>query len=190
MDVLRPASAPRPSRVELVAYNNNWPKIASEEAERLKAALGGVLLAVEHFGSTSVPGLAAKPVIDLMPIVSDLPELDRMRPTVERLGYEWFGEFGIDGRRFCTSTSETGVRLAHLHFYQKHSPEIERHLAFRDYLRAHPDVARSYERKKIRARDLHLENSMAYNDEKSGWMIRVEAMALSWHCDRSVFPGK
>ncbi len=187
MDVLRPVSAPRPSRVELVAYNNNWPKIALEEAERLKAALGSVLLTVEHFGSTSVPGLAAKPVIDLMPIVTDLAELDRMLSDVERLGYEWFGEFGIDGRRFCTLTSEAGVRLAHLHFYHEHSPEIERHLAFRDYLRAHPDVARSYEREKFRARDLHPENSMAYNDEKSAWVIRVEAIALSWHRGRSVF---
>jgi GrpB-like predicted nucleotidyltransferase (UPF0157 family) len=158
-----------------------------EEAERLKAALGSVLLTVEHFGSTSVPGLAAKPVIDLMPIVTDLAELDRMLSDVERLGYEWFGEFGIDGRRFCTLTSEAGVRLAHLHFYHEHSPEIERHLAFRDYLRAHPDVARSYEREKFRARDLHPENSMAYNDEKSAWVIRVEAIALSWHRGRSVF---
>jgi GrpB-like predicted nucleotidyltransferase (UPF0157 family) len=115
---------PLPSHaVRLMAHDPRWLEAAAHEGRRLAAAIGRNLLMVEHFGSTAVPGLAAKPVIDLMPIVADLDELDRTRPRVEALGYEWHGEFGLPGRRFCTCTRADGVRLFHLHFYRQGSPQ-------------------------------------------------------------------
>jgi GrpB-like predicted nucleotidyltransferase (UPF0157 family) len=171
---------PRPFPVILAAYNPDWPRHAASHADRLRV-LGQVLVSVHHIGSTSVPGLAAKPIIDLMPLVRNLAGLDRMRARVEALGYAWHRAYGISGRRYCTLSDEAGVRAVQLHFFRADSPHAVRHLAFRDYLRAHPDVARAYEVEKRRARELHPGDSHAYGDEKSAWIRRVEAAALAWH---------
>ena len=170
---------PQPHPVRLVNYDPAWPALAAKEATRLRSAIGDTLVAVEHFGSTAVPGLAAKPVLDLMPVVGDLTALDRQQPQVEALGYQWHGEFGIEGRRFCTLT-ENDLRRIHVHCFQEASPEIHRHLALRDYLRAHPDRAQAYAREKRRAAALHPVDSHAYNQEKWDWVEREEARALEW----------
>jgi len=170
---------PPPIPVVLSPYDPEWPLRAAEHAERLRV-LGAVLMTVHHIGSTAVPGLAAKPILDLMPVVGSLEELDAKRTLVEALGFAWHGEFGMPGRRYCTLSSTGGTRLVQLHFFQNDSSEISRHVAFRDYLRAHPDVTAAYEREKRRARDLHPDNSHAYTDEKSGWIREVNAKALQW----------
>jgi GrpB-like predicted nucleotidyltransferase (UPF0157 family) len=167
--------------VIIATYDSEWPKRAAVEAARLAEALGGNLIKVEHIGSTSVPGLAAKPIIDLMPLVRSMEELDHDRVRVEALGFAWRGEFGIEGRRFCTLTDSEGVRLVNLHCFQSDSPEIERHLVFRDYLCVHLAVAREYEIEKRRAAALHPNDSRAYNDEKCEWVARAEAEAMKWH---------
>jgi GrpB-like predicted nucleotidyltransferase (UPF0157 family) len=172
-----------PIPVVLAAYNPKWPEIAAGHAERLQV-LGSILVTVHHIGSTSVPGLAAKPIIDLMPSVTDLTDLDRLRWRVEALGYDWHGELGISGRRYCTLANEVGVRVAQLHFFKADSPHIERHIAFRDYLCAHPEVAAAYENEKRRASRLHPNDSHAYTDEKAGWIRDTEAKALVWFAEQ------
>ena len=153
--------------------------MAASHAERLRV-LGSILVAVHHIGSTSVPGLAARPIIDLMPLVTDLADLDRERRRVEALGCDWHGELGISGRRYCTLSDEAGIRIVQLHFFNADSPQVERHIAFRDYLRAHPDAASAYEKEKRRARDLHPHDSHAYTDEKDAWIRDTETKALTW----------
>jgi GrpB-like predicted nucleotidyltransferase (UPF0157 family) len=142
--------------------------------------LGKNLVAVHHIGSTSVPGLAAKPIIDLMPLVTDLASLDRSRVQIEALGYKWLGELGIAGRRYCSLDDADGVRRAQLHFFEAHSPEVTRHLAFRDYLRAHDEVVREYAREKRRAAELHPNDVHGYCDEKAAWVRGTEQAALRW----------
>ena len=159
--------------------------MAAQYAEDLRT-LEPILVTVHHIGSTSVPGLAAKPIIDLMPVVIDLGDLDREHARIESLGYGWHGEFGIRGRRYCTLSNENGLRLAQLHFFQEESPQIERHLAFRDYLRAHPETAAAYEKEKRRARDLHPNDSHAYTDQKAMWIQNVEAKALQWRASQQL----
>src|SRR5438067_486855 len=110
-----------PIPVVLVPYDPEWPNLAAAQAGRLRV-LGSVLVTVHHIGSTSVPGLAAKPVIDLMPLVTDLSALDRERSRLEALGYEWYGEFGIAGRRHCTLSDEIGNRAVNIHFFKVDSP--------------------------------------------------------------------
>ena len=168
-----------PFPVILTAYDPAWPKLAAEYAATFKV-LGATLVAVHHIGSTAVPGLAAKPIIDLMPLVTDLDALDRQSWQIEALGYAWHGEHGITGRRYCTLSDDSGARLAQLHFFVVNSPQAKRHSAFRDYLRAHPGQAGAYAAEKRRARDLHPGNSHAYTDEKAAWIQDVEAKALLW----------
>lgn len=175
---------PSPIPVVLASYNPDWPHQAACQAEQLHV-LSPVLVSVHHIGSTSVPGLAAKPIIDLMPLVRNLAGLDRMRAAVEALGYAWHGAYGISGRRYCTLADETGVRAVQLHCFRVNSPHAVRHIAFRDYLRAHPDVARAYEAEKRRARDLHPDDSHAYGAEKSAWISQAEAVALTWYAARN-----
>jgi GrpB-like predicted nucleotidyltransferase (UPF0157 family) len=147
-----------------------WAAAAAAEGERLMASLGPALLGVHHVGSTAIPGIAAKPVLDLLPVAASAECLDECRPGVEALGYEWWGELGLPGRRYCTrSDPASGRRLVQLHCYARGSPEIDRHLAFRDYAR-----------EKERCRVLHPEDSHAYGDLKGRWIAPVEAEALLW----------
>lgn len=170
---------PPPIPVILAAYNPDWPQMAADHAERLRV-LGPILVIVHHIGSTAVPGLAAKPIIELMALVTGLAELDREHRSVEALGYDWHGELGISGRRYCTLSDKAGIRLVQLHFFKMDSPHAERHIAFRNYLRAHHETAVAYEKEKRRARDLHPHDSHAYNDEKDAWIRQAEAAALNW----------
>src|SRR5262245_31660343 len=152
-------------RIELCPYDANWPGKAAEEFDRLRSVLGENLIRDEHIGSTSIPGLAAKPIIDLLPIVRNLALVDELRAGLESLGYEWRGEFGIPGRRLCLrDCPSTGERLANVHVFEIDSPQIARHLALRDYLRAHPSERIEYEAVKRRAVEVCGTNVHQYND--------------------------
>ena len=180
---------PPPIPVILAAYNPEWPRMAASHAERLHV-LGSTLMTVQHIGSTSVPGLASKPIIDLMPLVTDLADLDRKRRYVEALGYNWHGELGLPGRRYCTLSDGAGIRIVQLHFFNADSSQVERHIAFRDYLRAHPNAVSAYEKEKRRARDLHPDDSHAYTDEKAAWIRGAEAQALIWFAEQEAVRGR
>lgn len=179
----KPASPPpglQPHAVSIVPYHKHWPAKAQYHIERLTAALSDNLIRIEHIGSTSVPGLPAKAIIDLLPLVKDLSVLDSERSRVESLGLVWHGPFGIDGRRFCTLTQD-GVRLVHVHFFQHdNDAQVKRHLAFRDYLRVHPAIAQEYAVEKKRAAALHPNDSLKYNDEKAAWVRKHETDAMLW----------
>jgi GrpB-like predicted nucleotidyltransferase (UPF0157 family) len=173
---------PPPVKVELLPHDPYWAIAAVAETDLLADALGGVLVTVHHVGSTAIAGIHAKPVLDLIPVVTSHDELDACRTILEALGYEWYGEYGLPGRRYLSkSDGETGRRLVQLHCYVEGSPEIIRHLAFRDYLRADPATAAEYDWEKARCRNLHPDNSHAYSDCKADWIKKVEAKALA--CD-------
>ena len=175
--------------VELHPHSPLWAEMAAEETTRLKQALGRELVAVHHIGSTAIPGILAKPVVDLIPIVADIERLDARENVLRALGYRWFGEFGLPGRRYCyLKDPVTGERLFQLHCYQQGSPEVPRHLAFRDYLRAHPALAKEYEAEKIRAASVAPADVNAYNGEKDAWIKRVEKDALAWINARPTAP--
>ncbi|HUB44371.1 MAG TPA: GrpB family protein [Acetobacteraceae bacterium] len=175
---------PPPFKVELQPYDPRWPLMAAAEGRFLLAMLQPAGCAVEHVGSTAIPGMPAKPIIDLLPVVTGLGAFDQRSSIVEALGYRAWGEYGLPGRRYFTKDHPiTGVRLVQLHCYALGSLEIRRHLAFRDYLRAHADVAGEYAKVKRRCQRAHPDDSHAYGDCKSGWIRRTEQAALAVYRD-------
>jgi GrpB-like predicted nucleotidyltransferase (UPF0157 family) len=140
-------------RVEVVPYNPEWPRLFEEEKARLTSALPpGMLLWIEHFGSTAVPGLCAKPVVDVLAVVASLADVQRIAfPILEGEGCDafWRPTFGDDGPpwyAWLLRRGADGRRTHHIHMVED-SPEFAPHLErllFRDWLRAHPDSASEY----------------------------------------------
>jgi len=173
---------PPPIKVELVQHDPRWAVDAKAEAKLLAGILGRCLVTVHHVGSTAIPGIRAKPILDLIPVAISLTNLDTRRSDIESLGYEWWGEYGLPGRRYCTKAEAvTGRRLVQLHCYEDGSPEIARHLAFRDYLRAYPQHAAAYDAIKSRCQVRHPDDSHAYSDCKAAWIVEAETEALNWY---------
>ena len=171
------------SRVEVVPHSPGWDAEFRAEAQRLRDALGGEVVAVHHVGSTAIPGISAKPIIDILLAVREVERLDDLGPEMSGLGYEARGEFGIPGRRFFVKTTD-GRRTHHIHAFATGTPELERHLAFRDYMISHPENARAYGRlKEGLAREFPTDIE-AYMDGKDAFIKEMEREALAWRRSR------
>lgn len=180
-----------PKPVELVPYSAGWPVLAERELVRLVHTLNGLVIEAHHIGSTAVPGLSAKPVVDLLLVVRSVTELDDHEGVFQHLGYRCRGENGIAGRRYYTlDDTLTGRRQFQVHCFAPESGEIGRHLAFRDYLRTHPEAARAYEAEKRRCRELHPDDSNAYCDAKAAWIAGVLPLAVAHFAGRSAVVGQ
>ncbi|HIZ55812.1 MAG TPA: GrpB family protein [Firmicutes bacterium] len=166
-------------RVEVVPYRPEWPEIYRQEAEQIRGVLGGALAAVFHIGSTAVPGLQAKPIIDILPVVFSLKDADAARPALEALGYEWMGELGIPGRRYLRKGGDRRTHQIHI-FDAANRLAIERHLAVRDYLREHPDAANAYGALKYRLSLQYPADIEGYCDGKDAFVRELEQRALAW----------
>jgi len=125
-------------RIEVVPYNANWPEMFEEEASTIELALGDNCLEVHHVGSTSVPGLAAKPKIDILVVVSDPAQTIK---RLEAIGYTYKGEYNIPLQYGFSKRGDVDINL---HLFQAGHPEIELNLMFRDYLRTHPEAREEY----------------------------------------------
>lgn len=130
---------------------------------------------VHHIGSTAVEGIGAKPIIDLLLVFPALGDFGSARRDIESLGYEWRGENGIPGRRYCTlANTLTGERMVHLHGFPSGATEIAHHLGFRDFLRTHSQVAADYERAKRCCAASHPHDARAYSECKKRWFVLAQ----------------
>ena len=170
--------------IHVVAYDSQWPARYEAEAKHICDAIGEVVVRAHHIGSTAVPGLRAKPIIDILLEVSTLHELDACSPKLEALGYEAKGEWGIPGRRYFRRENERGERTHQVHAFDVSSLQANRHLAFRDYLIFHPQVAGAYGELKQELAKRFPNDIYGYMDGKDAFVKHYEAEALAWRATR------
>ncbi|HTT93328.1 MAG TPA: GrpB family protein [Solirubrobacterales bacterium] len=172
------AAAERDPAVRIVAYDPAWPQQAARELARVAAALGELAVRLEHVGSTSVPGLAAKPIVDLQVSVAALePQAAYVQP-LERLGY-LFVPFATSPEYHFFGRPPERPRTHHLHVCLAGSREERRHLAVPDYLRAAPEEAARYAAVKRESARLHPEDRIAYMEGKDAFVAELERRALA-----------
>ena len=178
-----------PQHVVVREYDPAWPEQFELEAGLIRRALGENCLEIYHIGSTSVPGLAAKPIIDIMPVVHSLDGVDEASDALEALGYEYLGEFGIPGRRYLRKGGDERTHQVHI-FAQGDGANITRHLAFRDYLRAHPAAREEYAALKRALAERYPYDIESYCDGKDAFVKRCEREAVAWCSEREKWSTK
>lgn len=160
------------------AHDPEWRTAFAAEARTLRAVFGDAAIDVHHIGSTAVSGILAKPVIDILVEARSLAMMDARQDAMAAAGYEARGAYGIEGRLyFVRRTAGVGTGF-HVHVYETGSAHVERHLRFRDYLIAHPEVAQAYSVLKASLADAEGVLRDDYADEKAPFVRKVEALAL------------
>lgn len=167
-----------PRTIVIADYDPHWPDLYEMEARRIREALADLLVAIEHVGSTSVPGLAAKPRIDIMPGVAKEEDLNRTIDPMTALGFEYISRFEdvMPERRFFSRDSSADQIAVNVHTVPVTSEFWERHLLFRDYLRRYPDISAEYTRLK---RELapQFTDTNDYAGAKTDFIRSIEARA-------------
>ena len=164
-------------KVRLTTHSENWARMFEEEAAVLRRIFGENVVTFEHFGSTAVPGLPAKPVIDMMCIVQSIEQIDACNEEMAALGYDVAGEWGIPGRRLFRKCGDN--RTHHIHAYEVGSLQISRHLVVRDYLRAHPEEVERYGQLKETLAQ-RWDDTRDYSLAKKPFVQALEQRALRW----------
>ena len=151
--------------VDLVDYSPGWPALFERERAALSTAVGEVALVIEHIGSTAVPGLVAKPTIDIALGVASIVALRRRRPALEALGYEWRAGFH-DDHQFLRKIAGN-ERTHHLHAIVHPSAELDDWIVFRDLLRTDAGARAEYAEEKRRLAERFYSDRGAYVEAKS-----------------------
>lgn len=165
-------------KVIVAPYTKEWVGKYEKEANRLSEIFGTELVEIHHIGSTSVEGLLAKPIIDILLVVKSIVRIDEFTSLMIAIGYEPRGENGLQGRRFFQKGGD--VRTYHLHFYEKGNDEVVRHLAFRNYLRTHPDAAKEYGNVKKKLSQCYPNDIESYKEGKERLVSEIQIQALAW----------
>jgi GrpB-like predicted nucleotidyltransferase (UPF0157 family) len=158
--------------IEVRDYDPGWVRLFESERARLSAALGELAVAVEHIGSTSVPGLAAKPIVDIAVVLAGDDRMPEAVARAEALGFERRPAGDFSGRLFLVLL-RAGATVAHLSLVPADAPYLAPHLLFRDRLRAEPALAREYAKLKRRLAVEHAGDPLAYTRGKTEFIERV-----------------
>jgi len=182
-------------KVEVVDYDDSWPQAFALLRERVWPPLRGLAVSIEHVGSTSVPGLAAKPIIDLDIVIPSAQQLPRAIGRLASLGYSHQGDFGVEGREAFSAT--VNVPPHHLYVCLEGCLALRNHLTVRDYLRAHPSDAAAYSALKNRLAAEHPYDRDAYNEGKTDFVLSIlarcgfamESLESIWKVNQKPGPG-
>jgi GrpB-like predicted nucleotidyltransferase (UPF0157 family) len=167
-------------KVEVVPPDPAWQEEFQKESQQLAWVMGENIIAIHHIGSTAIPGIYAKPVIDFLIEVKSIAKMDEQNAAMTTIGYEAMGEFGLPGRRYFRKNRSPEIRTHNVHIYEVGSPEITRHLAFRDYMIAHPDDAQQYSELKRQLAKHYPHDIEGYMDGKDEFVKTMEKKALIW----------
>lgn len=167
------ANSANTRRVEVVPYDPAWPVRFEEIRGHLLSILSGQDVRVEHVGSTSVPGLAAKPIIDIDIVLKVGESFEAVKNALEANGYTHVGALGITGREVFKFDSKPQLMSHHLYALSADSEELKRHLTFRDWLRSHPQDRAAYAQAKLAAARQFPNDIDAYIDAKSGVIFDI-----------------
>jgi GrpB-like predicted nucleotidyltransferase (UPF0157 family) len=181
-EVLAGVVAELAAEVEIIDYDPRWPSRFEQEAERVRGALAESVVELEHMGSTAVPGLGGKPVVDISVGLRALELSAEQLAAMEGLGYEYLGENGLQGRLFFRR-DEAGRRAYHVHAVEHGGTHWHRHRALRDYLREHPEEAERYgaEKRRVAA---EAADSDDYWKRKQPHVDALFARAWAWYPNR------
>lgn len=170
----------------IIPHDSDWCDIFETEKRNIYNVTGGALMQVHHIGSTAVPDIWAKPVIDIMGVTESFAYFDAVGNRLCFVGYLALGENGISGRRFFQKITAPTINACHLHIFERGSPHIERHLAFRDYLLVHPKIAAEYSELKTSIVRDGVSSRQEYQDRKSPFIMKTEAAALIYYRQRNM----
>lgn len=164
------------SIVRLAPYTTDWQRLFEQEKARIQTAIGHWTLDIQHVGSTSIPGIVAKPILDIGVAVEDFEEANVCIEPLEQLGYEYHGENGIPRRHFFVMGDP---RTHHLHVNEIHSRDWENQVFFRDYLILHSESAEEYTALKLSLAERFPTDRDAYLEGKASFIERVLRLARS-----------
>lgn len=158
--------------VRLEPHQPAWKWAYREEVERLQAIVGDRIEAFEHVGSTAVEGVVAKPIVDMLAVVDNLDEAEKLRPVLESAGYEYRPNDDVPDRLFFAKGPRTN-RTHYLSLTERDSNCYRASVAFRDYLRENPDTATRYAELKRKLAAAHADDRAAYTEAKSSFVRAV-----------------
>jgi GrpB-like predicted nucleotidyltransferase (UPF0157 family) len=160
--------------VRLVQYTKEWERLFQAEKPRLQAAVGKYVLDIQHVGSTSIPGMVAKPIIDIAIAVQNFEAAAVCIKPIEQLGYEYKGENGIPRRHYFTKGNP---RTHHVHLNEIGSRDWNDQIIFRDYLTQYPEIAKAYAELKLELAQRYPTDRQSYLDSKAPFIERILQLA-------------
>jgi len=164
--------------IEVVPYNSQWKEDYLKEMGKIILIMNDEIIDIHHIGSTSIPGIYAKPVIDILIGVVDIKNIDKYNGEMDTLGYVCQGEYGIKGRRFFMKGLYN--RTHHIHIFQSDNPEILRHINFRDYMISHLGEARIYSELKREMAIKFRYDIEGYCNGKDAFIKDIDIKAERW----------
>ena len=167
-------------KVEVVQHDPNWLNLFETESKQIAIALGENVIKIHHIGSTSIETIYAKSIIDILVEVNSITQVDRQNSSMQLLGYQCMGEFGIKERRFFLKDNLNGIRTHHVHVFEVGSVQITRHLLFRDYLNAHIEDAQMYSSLKGSLAEKYPDDIESYMDGKQNFIQEIDRKAAKW----------
>ena len=163
----------RTSKVIVMPYHKEWQTDFEKIKNELENAIGDMVIAIEHVGSTSVQGMSAKPCIDIDIVIKDYSVFDIIVGKLADIGYIHEGDLGIKDREAFKYTDKPHLQSHHLYVCPQYSAELHRHITFRDYLRTHPEAANEYSKVKEKAAQLFPDDIDSYIEFKSPCIAKL-----------------